>query len=167
LKQLIAAARARLAHTMGADEPTGRLAAAWALGVGIGLSPVLGVHTLIALGLAFLFRLNKVDVLLGTLVINPWTFPVYFPFALVLGRWITGVRVHRAALPPIEALLRPDTWREHAPWLRRMLIAWGAGSTILACVGGLVTYGLVRQLLERHRRRLAASGRRPTPTPDA
>ena len=69
--------RARFDNVVGVHEQPERLAAAWAVGLTIGFSPLMGLHTVLALLLALVFRLNKVDVFLGTLVVNPWTLPVY------------------------------------------------------------------------------------------
>ena len=69
------------------------VAVAAPLMIGIGLSPLMGLHTVLALVLALLFRLNKVDVLLGTLIINPWTLTLFFPAAVYLGKRITGVHM--------------------------------------------------------------------------
>ena len=153
--------RARFDEVVGVHERPERLAAAWALGLAIGLSPVMGLHTLIALLLAFLFRLNKVDVFLGTLVINPWTLPVYFPVAVFVGKRLTGVTVPRFVLPQPEEVLHAAVWRQHAPWLRSVLLAWGAGATVLALVAGAVTFVVVRQMIRLHRRRRHRDARNP------
>ncbi len=145
--------RTRLQAAVGTHEPPSRLAAAWGIGIAVGLSPFLGLHTVLALLLAFSFKLNKLDVLLGTLIMNPWTFPLYFPAATLLGRWITGVRVPRVVLPRVAQLLRPDVWREQAEWLRPLLLVWGVGATIVAAAGGIATFYFVRTLIVAHRRR--------------
>ena len=153
MRNLAQRIRTRLQAAVGTHEPPSRLAAAWGIGIAVGLSPFLGLHTVLALLLAFFLRLNKLDVLLGTLIMNPWTFPVYFPAAAFLGRWITGIRVPRVVLPHPTQLLRPDVWREQAEWLRPLLVVWGVGATIAAAVGGLATFYLVRAFIVIHRRR--------------
>lgn len=149
------AARARLRRLVGADESAGRLAAAWAVGVAVSLSPLLGLHTGLALVLALVFRLNKIDVLLGTLLINPWTLPPYFAAAVSLGAWITGAGISEVALPDHGLLLSVSAWREHASALRPLLYAWFAGAGITSPVGGVLTYVAVRRAIERRRQRAA------------
>ena len=156
MNELLARLRARFDHVVGIHERPERLAAAWALGLALGLSPLMGLHTVLALLLAFAFRLNKVDVLLGTLVINPWTLPLYFPTAVVLGRRITGVTVPPLVLPHPEDLLSAAVWRQHAPWLRSLAIAWGVGAGAIALVAGVLTFFILRQMIAIHRRRRAA-----------
>lgn len=148
--------RSRFDRVVGVHEQPERLAAAWALGLTIGFSPLIGLHTVLALLLALIFRLNKVDVFLGTLVINPWTLPVYFPVAVYVGKRITGVRVPRFVLPRPEEVLHAAVWREHVPWLRSVLLAWGAGAMVLALIAGGVTFVVLRQMIRFHRRRRGA-----------
>jgi uncharacterized protein len=144
-------AKARLVDVVGVHESPERLAAAWALGIGIGLSPLMGLHTALALVLAIVFRLNKVDVVLGTLIINPWTLPLYFPVAIFVGKRVTGVRVpHFVRFHP-EAVLDMNVWRDNAPWLRSMLLAWGLGAAIFSLLVGVVTYFLLRRVIRVHR----------------
>ena len=54
-----------------ADTPE-RTAAAFALGVFFGFSPFLGLHTIMALALAFALNLNRVATLLGVYSNLPW-----------------------------------------------------------------------------------------------
>ena len=152
---LLATTRERLRAVLGAGETPERVAGAWALGVGIGLSPLLGLHTVVALLLAVLLRLNKVDVLLGTMISNPWVLAAYFPACVVLGQWLLGIEVPRVAMPELHQLLSPSAWREQGAWLRPLMAAWWAGAGTVAVVGTGATYVAVRAAVIRHRRRLA------------
>ncbi len=153
MSALLEKARSRFRAVVGVHEKPERIAAAWALGIALGLSPLLGLHTVLALLLALAFRLNKVDVLLGTLIINPWTITFYFPTAVFVGRRITGVRVPRFTIPHPEEVLHAAMWRDRAPWLRSVLLTWGMGATVFAVVGGGVTYFALSRLIAYHRRR--------------
>jgi uncharacterized protein (DUF2062 family) len=153
--------RERLRQVIGIDEEASRLAAAWAIGVGIGLSPLFGLHTAIALVIAFVFRLNKLDVLVGTLIVNPWSLTLYFPVAVVIGKRITGVTVPRIVLPHLAQIFDPTVWEEQAAWLKPLMLAWGVGAAVVALVVGLVTYWGVRRVIELHRRRHPHLDRRP------
>jgi uncharacterized protein (DUF2062 family) len=62
-----------------ADTPE-RTAAAFAMGVFFGFSPFLGLHTLLAIIVAFLFNLNRVAVLLGVYSNLPWIIAPYYAF---------------------------------------------------------------------------------------
>jgi uncharacterized protein (DUF2062 family) len=138
----------RLGQVVGLGENPRRLAAAWAVGVAISFSPFVGLQTALALLVAVVFRLKKVDVLLGTLVINPWTFPLYFPAAVLVGRWLAGIPIPSITVPDPERVFQVAMWREQAEWLKPVLASWLIGASACAIVGGAVTfYGLCRAIV--------------------
>lgn len=59
-----------------------------ALGTFVGCIPVIGTHTIIAIGLAHLLRLNVLIVLLGTQISNPISFPFQIFISAELGSLI-------------------------------------------------------------------------------
>ena len=71
-----------------ADTPR-RTAAAYALGVFFGFSPLLGLHTVLALACAFVLSLNRVAVLLGVYSNLPW----------IIGPWYAGTTALGGADP--------------------------------------------------------------------
>src|SRR5690606_23518040 len=62
-----------------------RTAMAYAMGVFLGFSPFLGLHTIIGLVLAFLLNLNRVAVLLGVYSNLPWIMGGYYAFTTAVG----------------------------------------------------------------------------------
>ena len=67
-----------------------RASLAFAIGVFIAFAPHLGLHTLSAVGLAWVLRLNLPIMLAGAFVNNPWTiFPIY-GFCLGVGNYLLG-----------------------------------------------------------------------------
>src|SRR5437763_16573724 len=68
----------QMLHTHDTPE---RTAAAFALGVFFGFSPLLGFHTLLGLVFAFALNLNRVAVLLGLYSNLPWILPAYYTLA--------------------------------------------------------------------------------------
>ncbi|TKJ33758.1 hypothetical protein CEE39_03490 [bacterium (candidate division B38) B3_B38] len=79
---------------LGLNDTVHRTALAFALGIFIGLSPLLGLQTLLALFIAFAFKLNRAAVLVGTLVNNPWTIPLIYPAEFLLGASLLGSPGH-------------------------------------------------------------------------
>lgn len=148
--------RRRLAEVTGAGESASRLAAAWAVGLAIAFSPFLGAQTLLALAIAIAFRLNKIDTLLGTLVVNPWTLAVYFPAATLLGQRLTGIPLPALDVEP-ASLLSLEVWRAQAAGLRPLLLCWLAGASATAAVVGVVAYLAIRRAVVLHRRRLTSA----------
>ena len=68
------------------DDTPERTAAAFAVGVFFGFSPLLGFHTLLAVLLAFLLNFNRVAVLLGVYSNLPWIVAPYYAFVTVRRR---------------------------------------------------------------------------------
>ncbi|HNX51483.1 MAG TPA: DUF2062 domain-containing protein [Thermoanaerobaculaceae bacterium] len=151
MKAIYERIRARLRNTFGAKEPPSRVAAALALGITISFSPFQGLHTVIALLLAFVLRLNKPDVLLGTVIVNPWTLPVYFPAACWLGSRLTGIPVPHFALPSPGELLHRLASPTLEPWVRDVLVIWGVGASLCTLAVGPTSFWLLRHFIERHR----------------
>ena len=143
-----------LADLLGREESPDRVAAAIALGVGVGFSPFMGIHFVLAIGLAFLFKLNKVDAALGQFVGNPWTLPPVFAAGYALGRVL--LRYDRTEVPnlPWDRLLHRDFWHAFTgPTLRPRLASFLVGTLVLATLIGLAAYLLVRWALRIYHRR--------------
>src|ERR1044072_2464843 len=74
------------------NDPPERTALAFSIGVFIAFSPFLGLHTILATVIAFLFRFNQVAIYTGTVINNPFFTPVpiiiasYAVGAFILGR---------------------------------------------------------------------------------
>ena len=139
----------RVREATGAGGDPSRFAASWAVGIGLGLSPFLGAQTLLAVAAALLFRLNKVDVLLGTLISNPWTLTVYFPAAVVLGSIFTGGRLAAPSIPEASQLMDFSAWRQQSEWLRPVLESWLVGAAVIAILASAVTFFVVRRAARR------------------
>lgn len=72
----------------------GEIAFGIALGNFVGILPFLGLHTVMALSLAYLLRLNMLIVFLGTQISNPFT----FPFILFVSAQVGNLAMHGSFL---------------------------------------------------------------------
>ena len=139
---------------LGREQSPERVAAAIAVGVGAGFSPFLGFHIWIALGLAFLFRLNKIDAALGQFVGNPWTLPALYAYGYRIGRALLGY--DRRSVPPLhwDRLLHSDFWHAFkGPTFAPRLLSFLVGTTVIAIFAGLAAYVLFLSLLRLYHRR--------------
>jgi uncharacterized protein (DUF2062 family) len=145
--------RRALAELLHLEDTPHRIALAFGLGIWIAFSPLLGLHTLIALGIAFAFRLSRGAILIGCYVNNPWTLAPMFLAGTVVGCRLLGVST--------EGLATID-WDQHG-WvfytdllahLRPYLWPFVVGNTVLGVAFGLLSYFVLRRVLERRRRRL-------------
>ncbi|GLQ07363.1 DUF2062 domain-containing protein [Sneathiella chinensis] len=71
------------------------LAAGFAFGAAVSVTPFVGLHFLIAGLLAWGFRANILASALGTAFGNPWTFPLIWTGTYNLGYWIIGKETMR------------------------------------------------------------------------
>lgn len=143
-----------LADLLGREESPDRVAAAIALGVGVGFSPFMGIHFVLAIGLAFLFKLNKVDAALGQFVGNPWTLPPVFAAGYALGRILLGFDRTEVPNLPWDRLLHRDFWHAFTgSTLRPRLASFLVGTLVLATLIGLAAFVVVRAALRIYHRR--------------
>ncbi|HYQ48295.1 MAG TPA: DUF2062 domain-containing protein [Thermodesulfovibrionales bacterium] len=82
------------------------IAFAVALGNFVGILPFLGLHTVIAIGLAYLLRLNIVVVFLGTQISNPFSFPFILFISAQIGNLVLKGRLLDLAFTTDLAVLK-------------------------------------------------------------
>jgi uncharacterized protein len=145
----------QLLHTH--DTPQ-RTAAAYALGVFFGFSPVLGLHTLLGLVFAFALDLNRVAVLLGIYSNLPWILPAYYSIATVVGAKILGVPIRPRLLKELSDAVAAFSWTDTRALLHALTpMAWAyvLGSTIGAVILAVIAYRVSLGVIIAHRKRLA------------
>jgi uncharacterized protein (DUF2062 family) len=147
----------QLLHTH--DTPR-RTAAAYALGVFWGFSPILGLHTVLGLVCAFFFGLNRVAVILGVYSNLPWILPAYYTLCTILGAQVLGVdmqpRALSAAMRAITAapwswVEFQELWRQFGP----VVWAYAFGSTVGSVLLAAIAYQVSLVMILAHRRRQA------------
>ena len=148
---------------LGREEPPERVAAALGVGVAIGFSPFVGLHLVIALALALLFRLNKIDTVLGTFVGNVPTWSVTFPVGYRIGRALLGHGGRGMPKLNFEPLFQHFTWIFHPVetlhtvfghhFFKPRLLAFLVGTTLLAVALGFVAAFIALALLRLYHQR--------------
>lgn len=157
---LLRSARVRrfLDHLLHTHDTPERTAAAYAVGVFFGFSPLLGLHTILAVIVAFAFNLNRVAVLLGVYSNLPWILPAYYSLATVVGAMLLRIDVPPGLLKELTEALYDRSWREvrtfgHA--VTPLLWAFVVGSTIGAVALAITAYRLALAMVVAHRRHAA------------
>ena len=135
-----------------------RTAAAFGLGVTIGFSPFLGLHSAIGLALAFLLNLNRVAVLAGVWLNLPWLLAPYYTAATAFGAYLTHSPMPPHFLAELEAAGSLPTWGErmHAVGrlLRPLVVPYALGSTLASLPLGFIAYrSTLAFILARRRHR--------------
>lgn len=139
-----------------ADTPE-RTAAAFALGVFFGFSPFLGLHTLLAIVVAFLFNLNRVAALLGVYSNLPWIIAPYYAIVTMIGAKIVGqappegFKSQLAALFELS-LMHGEFWQRLITILRPLLWPYTVGSLIGAVIMAALAYPLALAFVTSRRR---------------
>ena len=135
-----------------------RTAAAFALGVFFGFSPLLGLHTILGVAFAFLLNLNRVAVLLGVYANLPWVIAPYYAFvtmtaAKMLARYRIppGFRSHLGSLFEMS-LLHGEFWDQLVAILKPLLLPYAIGSTLGALLMASVAYPLALAFVTSRRR---------------
>ena len=149
----------RLERLIENETSPNRPARACAFGVGIGLSPYLGIQTLFVFVLSWIFGLKtRIVFTVSYIINNPWTMIPIAVFDYLVGSWIA-------------ALLRLNLSRYKPAWVQ-WLTAWinkkighyicryiniadfsfwayMIGGHLVAIVGGVITYFLAKRFFAR------------------
>jgi uncharacterized protein len=143
-----------------------RTAASFALGVLIGFSPFFGLHTVMAIVLAFVLRLNRVSAIFGAYVNLPWIAAPYYTIAAVVGAWLLGVPLPPQFGTQLGALFDMGVfsqafWTGMGTLMRPLLWPFFVGSMIGALALGAVSYALAVPAIVAGRRHIHLHHRPP------
>lgn len=124
------------------DAHPGHIAAGFAVGVFISFTPFFGLHTPMAIAMAFLFRLNKLTCLTGAWVNTPLTVVPVLAASYKLGLALQGK-------PPTELSFTSLDWHSLQPHAKSIVL----GSSIIGFVAALAAYFICYWLVVRLRRK--------------
>ncbi len=133
------------------DDTPHRIALAFAIGIWIAFSPLLGIHTGMALAIAFLFRLSRAAMLFGAYFNNPWTIAPMYTAGTMLGSWMLGVSPSGIGSISWEAegdAFYKSLWQGLQPYIGPYFL----GNTVLGILAAIPAYFLLRAILLRRRR---------------
>ena len=134
------------------DDSPERTAAAFALGVFFGFSPLLGIT------FAFLLNFNRVAVLLGVYSNLPWIVAPYYAFTtMFVGARLTGHRIPPGFRDQVTALFEQsffhaDFWQQLWVLFRPWLAPYTVGSLIGSVVLSALAYPLALAFVTSRRR---------------
>ena len=140
------------------DDPPERTALAFAIGVFIAFSPFLGLHTIMATAVAFMFRFNKIAIYAGTFINNPFlTLVPIIILSYAVGAFLLGqpmsIPEEGLALLKNPQIFSGDYYR--LLFIQSWNIVWpfSVGATALSVVCSLLAYPLTLRMLRAYRRR--------------
>ncbi len=135
-----------------------RTALAYSIGIFLGFSPFLGLHTLVGLAIAFLFGLNRPAILLGVWTNSPWWIVPYYVAATWVGMQMTGFSIDWTTLKGIFQFGMDQEFISSVFWSRiasqgNLLLSFLIGSLILCTFFSLVAYPLSLRWIKFYRMR--------------
>ncbi len=140
------------------DDSPERTALAFSIGVFIAFSPFLGLHTIVATVVAFLFRFNKIAIYAGTFLNNPFLtlIPIivasYALGAFALGRPLS-IPVETVELLKNPRVFQSDYYYQVFAQSWHVLEPFVLGAMVLSVVCSLTAYPLTLWALREHRKR--------------
>ncbi len=140
------ALRDKLREVISTKDSPKKIALSFAMGVFFGMSPLIGLHTVLAIGAAYLFRTNKFVTIVGVYVTNPWTIVPIYTFTTWLG----------AKLLHVDKIIPPLKWHAMSfsylfNEVRFLLWPFVFGSTLVALVSALIGYIVVYHAVVKQR----------------
>ena len=140
------------------DDPPERTALAFSIGVFIAFSPFLGLHTILATIIAFVFKFNKIAIYSGAFINNPFLTLVpiiivsYAVGAFILGRPVS-IPAEGVELLKSPELLSGDYYRRLFEQSRNIVEPFAVGGMVLSIVCSALAYPLTLRALSAYRRR--------------
>ncbi|MBI5419842.1 MAG: DUF2062 domain-containing protein [Deltaproteobacteria bacterium] len=134
--------RDRLYEALIAETDAKALAAGFAVGVFFSFTPLLSLHTVLALLVAVIFRFSKIAAAAGVWVNNPYTMPFVFYGCFRLGEWLMGVRVRP---PPFDRWTLATFLRTAKPYAAPLFL----GTTLVGLVAAAAAYFIVYRIAVR------------------
>ena len=124
-----------------------KIALSIALGITLGVTPVLGSTSILCFLAAVVFRLNMPAIQLVNYFVYPLQFALLIPF-IRMGEWIFAARPASLSVARIVNLIRADVWSAIATlWTATLhaLVAWLA----IGSLASLVIYLLLAPALRK------------------
>lgn len=124
-----------------------KIALSFGVGIFLGMSPFIGIHTILGIAAAWIFSLNKFVTIAGVYITNPWTIVPIYTFATWFGAQLLGMQ---QIIPNIN-------WDEVNFYqffyeMQSLLPPFLIGTTVLALISGLVGYAVTYWMVSRSKR---------------
>jgi len=109
------------------------LSAGFAAGVAVSFTPLIGLHFLLGIALAWVIRGNMIMSMIGTAVGNPWTFPFIWALIYAVGGTVLGRSPGETDVSALSYELLLNSPGE-------VMVSMFTGGLIMGGVFGLVTF---------------------------
>lgn len=142
----------------GSGDTPRRTAAAFALGVCLSFSPILGLQIITGMSLAFALGLSRPAVFIGLCANLPWIMVPWYTLTTAAGAYLLGVTIRSDFRDRLAAVLdlpvyRSAFWQRAFELMSPFAASFFVGSTIGALAVGAMTYVAMVPVIETIRRR--------------
>jgi uncharacterized protein (DUF2062 family) len=139
--------RDKLREVLKVNDSPHKIAISFAIGIFIGMSPILGLHTVLGLAAAWVFRLNKFVTIIGVYVTNPWTIVPIYTFATWFGAKLMGLK---DIIPDIQ--WNNLTFSYLVNEMKPLLLPFVFGTTFIGFLSAVIGYVVVYKAVVRSRK---------------
>jgi uncharacterized protein (DUF2062 family) len=136
----------RLTNILAVKDSPHRLAMAFSIGIFIGMSPLLGLHTILGLIVAWVFGLNRIVTITGVYITNPWTIVPIYTFSAYIGAKCLGIK---QILPEID--WAHITFSSFAYELKPLLTPFVFGTLLIGFISAVISYFIIYHAVEKAR----------------
>lgn len=134
----------RLRNILAVKDSPHRLAMAFSIGIFIGMSPLFGLHTILGIALAWLFRLNRIVTITGVFVTNPWTIVPIYTFSAYIGAKCLGIK---QMLPEID--WAHITFSNFLHELEPLFIPFVFGTLLIGFISAVISYLIIYHAVKK------------------
>jgi len=136
--------RDRIRDVIKLKESPHKIALAFSTGVFIGMSPLLGLHIILGVTAAWLFRLNTFAIIAGVYVMNPWTIVPIYAFSTWLGARCLGLE---QMIPEID--WSNGTFSYILSRLKHLLVPFLFGTFLVGSITSFISYVIIYRAIKR------------------
>lgn len=137
-----------------------RIALAFAIGMLMGISPLIGLHYIGGFFLAWLLRLNKLVTLIGVSVNNPWTIVPISSFSVWVGAKLIGIK---QVLPEVDwqsvtlsniisRFADMNNFIDMVSKLMPLLASFFVGSLVICITAAVASYFIIKILAAKYQK---------------
>ncbi len=147
-----------------------KIARGIAIGIFVSFTPFFGLHFVVAVFMALLFRGNAISALLGTFFGNPISFPFIATTSLTLGYWVLGADGGPESQKTLFHLFTHATsdfwfnfralftervadWSNLTNFSKGVFLPYMIGGTILGSISGMIGYFVSVPLIMAYQKR--------------
>jgi len=141
------ALRDKLSAVFSVKDSPQKIAVSFAIGIFLGMSPLLGLHTVLGIAAAWIFRLNKFVTIVGVYITNPWTIVPIYTFATWFGAKLLG----------IDKIIPDINWNDISfsylmNEMRHLLLPFVVGTTLVGILSSIAGYIIIYHAVVKSRR---------------